>query len=180
MQWVRSVLIKSFDNRSKIGVELKKIWCNLTINEGVVRSKYYNLINLLGKLVSEGIADMCNFKSMIYIYEGFGWMEKGTLSYILANSEKYIKELGEAINDIIVNRNENVNINKIIYNNNSIHPIGYTMAKEIEETLGINDLRKCVGMPVKFLVKYNEAFKINNGSEIFDEEVLKKLYTVYE
>lgn len=151
----------------------------LHIKEGNVKPEYKDVIKPLGKLVSEGIADMCNFQRLIHIYEGYGWMEKGSLNNTLSNSEKYIKDLGYLLNDRIVNKNTNVNINNFIYKNNIIHPIGYTIASKIDNVLGINELRQCVDMPIRFLEKYNDVYKIENGQAIFEETLIKKLYEMY-
>lgn len=98
---------------------------------------------------------------------------------MLSNVEKYTNDLANLLNDRIVNKNTNVNINNFIYNNNDIHPIGYTMACEIENVLGINELRAWVGMPIRFIEKFNEAFKVKNNKEIFDENLLENLYKMY-
>lgn len=151
----------------------------LDIREGQPKEEYLDVIRPLRKLVSEGIADMCNFKSLIYIYEGFGWMKKGSLNNTLSNVEKYTNDLANLLSDRIVNKSTNVNINNFIYNNNNIHPIGYTMAIEIENVLGINELRACVGKPIRFIEKFNEAFQIKNNKKIFSETLLENLYKIY-
>lgn len=151
----------------------------LDISEGQPKEEYLSVIWPLEKLVSEGIADMCNFKNLIFIYEGFGWMKKGSLNEILNNVEKYINDLANLLYDRIVNKNTNVNINNFIYNNNAIHPIGYTMACDIENTLGINELRQCVGKPIRFIEKFNEAFEIKTNRKIFSERLIENLYKMY-
>lgn len=122
---------------------------------------------------------MCNFKKLTFIYEGFGWMKKVSLNEILNNVEKYINDLANLLYDRIVNKNTNVNINNFIYNNNAIHPIGYTMACDIENTLGINELRQCVGKPIRFIEKFNEAFEIKTNRKIFSERLIENLYKMY-
>lgn len=151
----------------------------LDISEGKPKEEYLDVIWPLKKLVSEGIADMCNFKNLTFIYEGFGWMKKGSLNETLNNIEKYINDLANLLNDRIVNKNTNVNINNSIYNNNVIHPIGYIIACEIENILGIDELRQCVGKPIRFIDKFNEAYKVKNHKEIFSKNLLDSLYKMY-
>lgn len=106
-------------------------------------------------------------------------MKKDSLNETLNNVEKYTNDLANLLSDKIVNKNTNVNINNFIYNNNVIHPMGYTMAHEIEKTLGINELRQCVGKPIRFIQKFNEAYKTKNNKEIFSKNLLDCLYKIY-
>ncbi|ABX32136.1 hypothetical protein Pmob_1433 [Petrotoga mobilis SJ95] len=140
----------------------------------------YNDVTLsLFTLENEGIADMCNFESLKYIYEKFGWMEKGLLMDILINSNKYINQLNNILKIKLVENNNHVNIYEFLMQNQIVHPLGYKMARTIEEYLGLDELRDCVGNPLKFISKFNTAFEMENSKKAFDDEVIEKLCFIY-
>lgn len=141
----------------------------------------YNDITLsLFTLENEGIADMCNFESQKYIYEKFGWMEKGLLMDILKNSNKYINQLNNILKIKLVENNDHVNIYEFLMQNQIVHPLGYKMASTIEEYLGLDELRDCVGNPLKFILKFNKAYEIENSKKAFGNEVIEKLCFIYD
>ncbi|MDY6895170.1 MAG: DUF5700 domain-containing putative Zn-dependent protease [Thermotogota bacterium] len=141
----------------------------------------YNDVTLsLFTLENEGIADMCNFESQKYIYEKFGWMEKGVLMDILKNSNKYINQLNNILKIKLVENNDHVNIYEFLMHNQIVHPLGYKMASTIEDYLGLDELRGCVGNPLNFVLKFNKAYEIENSKKAFDDEVIEKLCFIYD
>lgn len=130
-------------------------------------------------LENEGTADMCSFDSLSYIYEHFGYMEKGKLNKVLGNITNYIEQLNYKLEDKLINNNESVSIYSFIMSDEIVHPLGYTMATQIKNFLGIKELIQCTGKPLQFLIKFNIAFEKSTGKKAFSDDIINKLCIIY-
>gem|GEM_PF-2363780 len=68
----------------------------------------------------------------------------------------------------------------ILPDNFYLPSLGYSIASKIEKVFGIEELRNCVGNPLQFLVKYEEALYQSSHEGIFDEELIERLEEIYE
>ncbi|NBI05408.1 DUF5700 domain-containing putative Zn-dependent protease [Senegalia massiliensis] len=142
--------------------------------------KGYNEVGkALFALENEGIADMCSFKDICFIYEYFGFMEKGILKDCLENPDRYMREFIKLLRDKLI-LNKDIKLNNFLMTNQIVHPLGYSIAKYIENTFGIDELRNCAGKPLNFLLKYNDAVKKNLHKELLDQETIQKLKEIYD
>ncbi len=133
----------------------------------------------LWALENEGIADMCSFESLWAIYEEFGWTDKGLITEILENTAKYISDFNDKMQRKIINEDDSINLYEFIMQNQIIHPLGYKMAKTIERDFGIEELKRCVGKPLEFILKFNQAYELENGIYAFDENLIERLISIY-
>ena len=140
---------------------------------------YDDLTLTLRALENEGTADMCSFEGLNYIYEHFGWMEKGQLEKVLSSFNEYIEMLNDRFQEKLINNNKSISLYSFIMNNQIVHPLGYKMASEIKNYLGIEALRQTVGKPVQFLLSFNDAFEESTGKRAFDHRVIEKLRLLY-
>lgn len=140
---------------------------------------YNDLTLTLRALENEGTADMCSFEGLNYLYEHFGGMEKGQLENILINFNDYIKMLNGRLKEKLINKNDSISLYNFIMNNQIVHPLGYKMASEIKNYLGIEALKQTVGKPVQFLLCFNDAFEESTGDRAFDPMVIEKLRLLY-
>lgn len=149
------------------------------VNSEKPKKGYDDVTRTLFTLENEGTADMCSFDSLNYIYEHFGWMEQGLLKNILENSIDYIEQLNCKLKEKLINNNDSISLYEFIMNNQIVHPLGYTMATQIKNYLGIEELKRCTGKPLQFLLKFNLAFEKNTGKKAFNDDVIEKLHFIY-
>jgi len=147
--------------------------------DGEPKDGYDDLTSTLRALENEGTADMCSFDGLNYIYEHFGWMEKGQLEKVLSNFNDYIEMLNQSFKDKLINNNNSISLYSFIMNDQIVHPLGYKMASEIKSYLGIEALKQTVGKPVQFLLSFNDAFEESTGKRAFDHRVIEKLRLLY-
>lgn len=150
------------------------------INLSEYSKNAFNDVTLtLWALENEGIADMCSFESLCTIYEEFGWTDKGLITEILENTAKYISDLNDKMQRKILNEDDSINLYEFIMQNQIIHPLGYKMAKTIERDFGVEELKRSVGKPLEFILKFNQAYKLENGIYAFDENLIERLISIY-
>ncbi|MEG2290469.1 MAG: DUF5700 domain-containing putative Zn-dependent protease [Clostridium sp.] len=143
------------------------------------KPEYKDVIRAICTLENEGTADMCSFHGLCHLYEDFGWMEKGILNEVLNNSTEYINILNRKLKDRLINNDDTIKIYDFIMGNQIVHPLGYKMASDIENYLGIDVLKECTGKPLEFILKFNLSFELSTGKKAFDQQVIDKLYFIF-
>ncbi len=141
---------------------------------------YKDITNSLFMLENEGTADMCSFEGLSSVYELLGFAEKGVMKDVLTNSTAYLKQFSNMLKNKLISNDDSINLTNFLLTNQIMHPLGYTMASKIESVLGIEELRNCVGRPLEFLLKYQEAINKTSGEKIFGSETIAKLKEIYE
>ncbi len=141
---------------------------------------YEDLAFSLFALENEGIADMCNFEGLSFIYEWLGFTEKGFMRLVLKNVTKYTRDYFEMVKAKLDQREPSLQLHQYLMANQIVHPLGYSMACEIENTLGHEELLSCVGKPVEFVKKYVKAVSQNTGEILLDDETLNRLENIYQ
>lgn len=146
--------------------------------ELILKDDYKDIKRMLFVISNEGTADMCNFISTNEIYEKFGWMEKGCLDSMMENVEFHMKKLNNLLEKRLDERNKNVDIISFINENHKYHVLGYHMAKTIEKGISIEELRSCIGKPLRFILSYNEAYKKLYKEYMLSDFVVDRLKNV--
>ncbi|MGO1368823.1 MAG: DUF5700 domain-containing putative Zn-dependent protease [Senegalia sp. (in: firmicutes)] len=143
-----------------------------------IEKGYEEVGRSLFALENEGMADMCSFEEISFIYEYFGFMKKDMVKVYLENPVRYIKEFSNKLRDRIV-LNKDVKLHEYLMEEQIVHPLGYTMGKYIESVMGIDELKDCVGKPLDFILKYHYALKQETNEELLDRETIEKLMCIY-
>ncbi|WP_202708897.1 DUF5700 domain-containing putative Zn-dependent protease [Sporosalibacterium faouarense] len=138
-----------------------------------------DVVKSLFALENEGIADMCSFKGLSFIYEFLGFMEKVLMEDVLNNPVSYMKKFGEMLKNKLEFQKESINLYDFLMRNQIIHPLGYSMGRNIEDVFGLDELKSCVGNPFKFLLKYHHSIEIKNGEKILDGKTIEYLDNIY-
>jgi len=67
------------------------------------------------------------------------------------NVTKYTRDYFEMVKAKLDQREPSLQLHQYLMANQIVHPLGYSMACEIENTLGHEELLSCVGKPVEFV-----------------------------
>jgi len=141
---------------------------------------YEDLAFSLFALENEGIADMCSFEGLSFIYEWLGFTEKGFMKVVLGNVTKYLRDYFEMVKTKLDQKESPLQLHQYLMENQIVHPLGYSMASEIENTLGHGELLSCVGKPIEFARKYVEAVSKNTGEILLDDDTFSGLENIYQ
>lgn len=148
------------------------------LNFGNVSATDRPLVEAMIKIEAEGIADRVDKKK---------WFNTSysTVSPYAVEFKREVSRTPQLLNKIngllemyAGNSAERKKIgNEILYSiPQKGHPTGYFMATLIEEKLGRNELKKCVGNPFRFFIAYHNAAKLSgNQYPKFSPKVLRLL-----
>lgn len=134
--------------------------------------EYSYIEHLLFWFETEGIANLCNFEEMNYMYEEMLGLESGYMARVMENSDKYLRKVNEIIKAILNHRDYDKKFAREFGRNAMFHPISYVMAKRILEIGGGLRIKSIVGDIVGFFKAYNECAMKSESFYYFDEEVM--------
>lgn len=127
-------------------------------------------INFLKMLESEGIANLCNFKSIYPVYRLLGINAEILNSEDLKEVEENIISFLKILEERISNNNLNKSFDVEFIENLKYIGMSYHMAKSILDAYGIDTIRGLVGKPIPFLKSYLECSKLNESNKYLSEK----------
>lgn len=142
----------------------------------IVYPKSSNSIeSFLRMLENEGIANLCNFKSIYPIYKLLGLNVNTCIDSELENVNDYMISFLKSLESSIDSNNLDVSFNDAFIENLKYISMSYHMAKTILDIYDIEFLRSLVGKPIPFFIKYLDCSNLNLNNKYLSEKSISKL-----
>lgn len=142
----------------------------------IIYNKNSNSIeNFLRMLENEGIANLCNFKSIYPIYKLLGLKVNDCIDTELEKVDEYMISFLNLLEKNLVIDNFDISFDNEFIHSLKYIVMSYHMAKTILGICGIEVLRGLVGKPIPFFVKYLDCSNLNLNNRYLSEKSISKL-----